>query len=255
MSTKKPLVGILGGMGPQAGLDLAAKLIAMTRTECDQEHIPFVLFSIPGKITDRTAYLRGEVDVNPAHAIAGQLEKMANLGVTLAVIACNTAHARPIYDVALKLLQDSGAELPILHLVNETITHIRNEHPEIRKVGVLGTHGTYHSNLYGQALADAGLEAVLPDPVIREEAVHAAIYAPVYGIKTCPGAVSEKARGLVYSAIRHVRAHGAEAVILACTELPLAIVEERFDGIPVIDPTRIIAKKIILETYPDKLAG
>jgi aspartate racemase len=255
MSSQKPLVGILGGMGPQAGLDLAGKLIALTHAPCEQDHIPFVLFSIPGELPDRSAFLRGDAVANPGYAIAEQLGKMSALGVTIAVIACNTAHASPILDPALKLLRERGVELAVLHLVHETVTHIRDQHPGIRKVGVLGTHGTYRSNLYGQALADAGLLAVLPESVVREEMIHAAIYAPGFGLKTCPGVVTEKARELVISAIRHVREQGAEAVILGCTELPLAIVGEQIDGIPVFDPAAIIARKIILETCPGKLAG
>lgn len=255
MSSKKPLVGILGGMGPQAGLDMAGKIIAMTRTERDQEHLPFVLFSMPGEIADRSAYLRGEAVENPGYAIAKQLEKMSTLGVTIAVIACNTAHAGPIYDLVLKLLKDRGHELPMLHLVRETVEYIRREHPAIQKIGVLGTQGTYHSNLYGQALADVSLQSILPEPAIREEVVQTAIYAPKYGIKASPGVITDKARELARSAVRHVRQCGAEAVILACTELPLAIAEEQFEGIPVIDPARIVARRLVQLCCPEKLVG
>lgn len=255
MSKQKPLIGILGGMGPQAGLDLAGKIIAMTRTERDQDHVPFVLLSMPGEIADRSAYLRGDAVENPGHAIAEQLGKLSALGVTVAVIACNTAHASSIYDVALNLLKDRGIELPVLHLVNETIAYVGYQHPGIQKIGVLGTQGIYRSGLYGQALSSAGFQAILPDPAVREKAVHAAIYAPVFGIKASPGVVTEKARELVRSAIRHVRERGAEAVILACTELPLAVSEEQFEGIPVLDPARIVARRLVQLCCPEKLAG
>ena len=74
MNAPEPLLGILGGMGPQAGLDLAQKLIAATRADNDQDHVPFVLFSLPGSVADRTAYLLGVSGTNPAYAIADQLE-------------------------------------------------------------------------------------------------------------------------------------------------------------------------------------
>ncbi|MCW8925345.1 MAG: amino acid racemase, partial [Xanthomonadales bacterium] len=232
----------------------AGKIIAMTRTGCDQEHLSFVLFSMPGDISDRSAYLRGDAVKNPGYAIAGQLEKMSELGVTSAVIACNTAHASPIFDTALGVLKDKGIKLQLLHLVNETVEHIRHVLPAIQKIGVLGTQGTYRSGLYGEALAAAGLQAVLPSHAIREEVVHAAIYAPAYGIKTSGGVVTEKARELAHSAVRHVREQGAQAIILACTELPLAIAEEQFEGIPIIDPARIAARKLVKLYYPDRLA-
>ena len=240
-------------MGPQAGLDMAEKLIAMTRTESDQDHIPFVLFSLPETVPDRTAFLLGKTATNPAYAIADQFENMSTMGVSIAVMACNTAHAGPIFDVALELLRAKGVELRILHLVRETVFHIRKIHPDVQRIGILGTQGTYQTRLYDQVLEDAGLEVVLPDPAVREHDIHAALYAPSFGIKTCPG-VTNEASSRIHSAIRHLQKHGAEAVILGCTELPLAIKEDQIDGMPILDPAKIIVEKLIRETYPDKLA-
>lgn len=247
MNETKQLIGILGGMGPQAGVDMAEKFIAATRAEHDQDHLPFVLFSYPGTIPDRTAFLLGHVDTNPAYPIADQLEKMAALGVTTAVMACNTAHADPIFEVILKQLQDRRIELRLLHLVDETINHIHTHFPLARRIGVLGTIGVYRSGLYDQALENAGLEAVLPDPVVREEMVQAAVYAHGFGIKSCAGKISGEARRRVHSAIKHLNKLGAEAVILGCTELPLAVEGDRIDGLPVLDPARIIVAKLVRE--------
>ena len=254
MTVPSPLIGILGGMGPQAGLDLAEKLIGLTRTKCDQDHIPFILFSLPESVPDRTAFLLGKEATNPAHAIADQFEKMSSMGVTIAVMACNTAHAGPIFELTQDLLRKRSIELRILHLVQETVAYIRKNHPQIQRVGILGTQGTYQTGLYDQALEEAGLEAICPDPVIREQDIHQALYSPVFGIKVCADPVSEEASSRVRSAIRHLQHLGAGAIILGCTELPLAVKEQQIDGIPILDPARIIAEKLILETYPDKLA-
>lgn len=254
MTFPSPLIGILGGMGPQAGLDMANKLIAMTRTQCDQDHVPFVLFSLPETVPDRTAFLLGKTITNPACAIADQFESMAEMGVTIAVMACNTAHAGPIFDVAMELLHSRGVKLRILHLVRETVTHISEKHPGIRRVGILGTQGTYQTRLYDQALKDVGFEVVVPDADVRENDIHAALYAPSFGIKTSPGGVTREASTRIQSAIEHLRTLGAEAIILGCTELPLAIGEEQIDGLPILDPARIVAEKLIRETWPDKLA-
>lgn len=253
MTLPSPLIGILGGLGPQAGLDLAEKLIKLTQAGRDQDHLPFVLFSLPQMVGDRTAYLLGQEQTNPAYAIAEQLEKMSTLGVSIAVMACNTAHASPIFDVAQNLLRNKGIDLPILHMVNETVAHIRETNPKIQRVGVLGTQGTYQTGLYDQALEAAGLEAIIPDPDIREQQVHSALFSPGFGIKACPGSVSEEASSRVLAAIHHLHALGAEAVILGCTELPLAVRENEIDGIPIFDPAKIIAGKLILKTFPDKL--
>ena len=253
MTFPSPLIGILGGLGPQAGLDLAEKLIKLTLAKRDQDHIPFVLFSIPNMVGDRTAYLLGDGKINPAYAIAEQLERMSAMGVTLAVMACNTAHAGPIFDVAQDLLRKKGIHLPILHMVQETVACIRETYPQVKRVGILGTQGTYRTRLYDQALEAAGLKAIVPDPEIREQQVHTALYSPDFGIKACSGPVSEQASSRVILAIRHLHKLGAEVIILGCTELPLAVTEREIDGIPILDPAMIIAEKLIRETYPDRL--
>lgn len=253
MTFPSPLIGILGGMGPQAGLDMASKLTAMTRTQCDQDHVPFVLFSVPESVPDRTDFLLGKTDTNPAYAIADQFERMAEAGVSIAVMACNTAHAGPIFDVVMELLNSRGVELRILHLIQETVTHIKVKYPRIQRVGILGTKGTYQTRLYDQALEDVGLEVVVPDAEVRENDIHAALYAPSFGIKANPGGVTQEATSRILSAIRHLGTHGAEAIILGCTELPLAIREELIDGMPILDPAAIVSEKLLLETWPEKL--
>lgn len=254
MTFPSPLIGILGGMGPQAGLDMADKLIAMTQTRRDQDHIPFVLFSLPETVPDRSAFLLGKTDDNPAYAIANQFEKMSEMGVSIAVMACNTAHASPIFDVALDLLRVKGVELRILHLIGETISHIREKHPQVKRVGILGTRGTYQSRLYDQAIEDVGLEVILPDQDVRENDIHAALYGPSFGIKTNPGDVTKEASIRIHNAIDHLITLGAEAIILGCTELPLAIKVDQINGIPIVDPAKVVAEKLIQATYPDRLA-
>jgi aspartate racemase len=241
-------------MGPQAGLDLAEKLIALTSAKCDQDHIPFVLFSLPDTVPDRTSFLLGKTDSNPAFAIADQLEKMSAMGVSIAAMACNTAHAEPIFDLAVGMLRNRGVELRILHMVRETVIHIRETYPEVQRVGILATQGTYQTRLYDQALEDEDLVPILPSAEIREDQIHTALYDPGFGIKTCSGTVTAEAVSRIRSAIHHVVGLGAEAVILGCTELPLAIREDQIDGIQILDPTRILAERLIRETYPDRLA-
>ena len=253
MTDRSPLIGILGGMGPQAGLDLADKLIRLTRTTSDQDHIPFVLFSFPDKVADRTSFLLGQAKVNPAYAIAEQLTKMSAMGVTIAAMACNTAHAAPIFDVVLGLLKEKEVELKILHMVRETVDRIRLTHPEVRRVGVLATQGTYQSGLYEHALADAGLQVILPDPAVRKENIHAALYAPSIGIKACSGVVTGEAISKIRAAVQHLKDLGAEAIILGCTELPLAVKDHQVDGLPILDPAMIVAEILIRETFPEKL--
>jgi aspartate racemase len=185
--------------------------------------------------------------------IATQFEKMAEMGVTIAVMACNTAYASPIFDTALEMLRAKQVKLQILHLIDETINHIKSRYPQVRRVGLLATQGTYKTRLYDQALEAADLEVVIPDEQVRVNDIHAALYGPSFGIKTCDGPVTVQAMDRVRSAIDHVIQRGAEAVILGCTELPLAVKEDQIDGIPILDPAKIMAEKLVMEISPAKL--
>ena len=48
------MIGIVGGVGPYAGLDLLRKLLDNTLANSDQEHLDTVLLSLPSGIMDRT---------------------------------------------------------------------------------------------------------------------------------------------------------------------------------------------------------
>jgi len=247
-----PMIGIVGGVGPYAGLDLARKVFDNTVASRDQDHLPLVLLSLPSEIADRTAYLLGELQENPGRALAEVVLKLEEIGATAVGIPCNTAHAPEIFGLMMQILREKGSELTVPHMIQETVKTIQKRLPSVRRVGVLSTTGTYESGLYPQYLERAGLEAVVPDRELQQK-VHEAIYSTEFGIKAHSNPVTAKAVRIVKDAIRKLHRQGAEAIILGCTELPLAVTEKEVAGCPVIDPTEILARTLILETYPQKL--
>lgn len=86
---KRRLIGIVGGVGPYAGVDLYRKILEQTKACKDQEHLPIAMLSLPGEICDRTAFILGETDINPAYAIVDILKKLEGVGAEVAAIACN----------------------------------------------------------------------------------------------------------------------------------------------------------------------
>ena len=96
---ERGIIGIAGGMGPEAGISLSGMIIRHTVAGCDQDHLPVVLFSIPEIMPDRTAFITGKITENPAGGILEVLSLMKRAGVTLAALACNSAHAPVIFDV------------------------------------------------------------------------------------------------------------------------------------------------------------
>ena len=91
----------------------------------------------------------------------------------------------------------------------------------------------------------------MPDDHIAEHAVHRAIYDPHFGIKAVSNPCTKEATELVLKGIKHVHERGAEAVILGCTELPLAVPMDV--AVTCIDPARALARALIRETSPQKL--
>lgn len=245
------MIGIVGGVGPLAGLDIVAKIIEETKATTDQEHLPLLLSSQPHKIADRTAYLLGQSTENPAYALAKLILELEKAGATVVAIPCNTAHAPRIFDVIREELSNAQSNVKLLHLIEETAAFIRSNFGEI-PVGVLSTTGTKNTGLYPNNLMMQGLSALEPGEELQEE-VHASIYDKTYGIKATSSPVSNRARQTIIEAIAQLKKQGAKAIVLGCTELPLAIPEKENTGLPIVDPNRILARALIRELEPDKL--
>ena len=240
------IIGIIGGMGPEAGFDLARKITAMTVAKLDQDHHSVVVVSSPSKIPDRTAFLTGRTDVNPAGPIISELVRLEACGATVAAIACNTAHAPRIMEPILAAIEQRGLRIRLLHLVEETVRSLAELPGTVRLVGILGTRATIQFGLYESALTAAGYESLVPDIGHLESRTWPAIYDSDRGIKARSSPVTEWARERVQDGIHHLLGRGADAVILGCTELPLALSgEDAPRDVPVIDPAVIMARRLI----------
>jgi aspartate racemase len=247
------MIGIVGGAGPFAGVDLARKICEETLASRDQDHVPFALLSTPERISDRTAFLLGEQVENPGEAIAEVVLALERLGCAVVGLPCHTAHARPIFDVMSAKLARRGSRARVVNMVDETAQVLAERFAPRTKIGVLSTVGSQRAAIYPAVLGAAGFEVVtLPEPRL-DELVHRAIYGPTHGIKVTGAPVSARVRRDVLQAVAELREAGAEAVVLGCTELPLAVPETELDGVPIVDPTRILARALLRADAPDRL--
>ncbi|MGC4234877.1 MAG: amino acid racemase [Niabella sp.] len=245
------MIGIVGGVGPLAGVDIVTKIIEETTAGADQEHLPVILSSQPHRIVDRTEYLLGKTHENPAFALVQIIRELEKAGATVVAIPCNTAHSPRIFNIIRSELDSAGCKVKLLNMAEETASHILKHQGNIH-VGVLSTTGTRNTGLYRNILERYGLIPVELN-YIWQEKIHAAVYDTAYGIKAFSSPVSNRARREVLEAIDELKNSGAQAVILGCTELPLAIREKKYAGLPVIDPNRILARALIRELDPEKL--
>jgi aspartate racemase len=239
------MIGIVGGLGPMAGIDLFRKITELTPAKSDQEHLPVILFSFPSRIKDRTEYLEGKIKENPGIEIAEICLELSKAGATVAGIPCNTAHSPEIFNCISEGLKKQDCTLKIVHMIDETIELIGRTIPKKSAIGVLSTTGTYKQKIYFNKLKESGYIPIVPNEHIQSELVHNSVYHPEYGIKTQSGKITEKARSQLYHVMDIMKEQGVKAVILGCSEIPMALSGDDYKGMLLIDPTRILAGALI----------
>jgi aspartate racemase len=235
----KVLIGILGGMGPLATVDLMTRIIEQTPVERDQDHVPVVVWGVP-QVPDRQRALCGE-GVSPLPAMLEGIAALNRAGATRIAIACNTAHYW--FD---QLAAASAA--PILHIADVTLDALAaTDTPAAGPIGLVATRGTLLSGIYQSRLAAAGLECV----VNTDEEI-ARLFEPGCDAIKC-GALPEGGK-LLEQAAAALFARGAAQVVLGCTEVPVGLAAIRSPLLArCIDPTLALARACVNDWNRAKL--
>ncbi len=222
------VIGVLGGMGPEATIELFAQIVRRTRAKSDHDHLRLLIDNNP-KVPDRTAaILHGGESCLPE--LVRSARALGRAGADFIVIPCVTAH---FFHVALQ----KRTSLPVLHIIDETVKRLRKRLPRARRVGLLATTGTIQAGLFQQALAGTKVDLVVPSRATQKNVMKA-----IYAIKA--DGATPKARELVRKAAYELFAHGAQAVVAGCTEMPL-VLEDGDLPVPVVDPIAILAEAAI----------
>ena len=196
-------LGILGGLGPMSGVYFCEMLTEHTRADRDQEHLNFLLSS-RADTPDRTDFILGRSQDNPAPVMIREVEKLANAGADLIAIPCNTAHY--FYDAIA-----AHSSIPILNIIHVTADFCVSR--GIKCVGVLATEGTASSGAYETVLQERGIKYLTCSP--EDQAI---VSDMIYG-KIKQGIMPDPTE--FFRITNALRARGAETVILGCTELSL----------------------------------
>ncbi len=225
------VLGVLGGMGPLASAHFMVRLTMLTPAERDQDHIPTVLWSDP-RIPDRIAGLKG-TGPDPLPWLLHGINGLRQAGCGAIVIPCNTAHAW-IDRMA------EAAEVPILHIVEAAAADLRRLGPGRGTIGVMGTVPTLAMRLYQDRLESAGWDCIQPTAQEMERLV-----LPAIGMVKV-NRLAEAYLPLV-EAVNLLASRGATAVVLGCTELPLAAQAGPSSAllVPVVDSIDALARAAI----------
>lgn len=202
--SERPLLGVLGGMGPAATLDFLAKLQGLANASCDQDHCPVVTFSA-SETPDRTAAILGTGE-SPLPAMQDALRALERAGASHVAIPCNTAH---YWFDALQ----ANTGLRLIHIVEATMEEMALRFGAVGNVGLIATTGAVRSGVYHQRLEGAGRRVLTPPD-------QSAVMGVIEMIKA--GRMVE-ALPVLTQQVRALQEAGAEAVILGCTELPLCL--------------------------------
>jgi aspartate racemase len=221
------IIGILGGMGPEATADLYMKIIRATNVEKDQDHYRVIIDS-NAKIPDRTPAILGK-GPNPLPVMLETGLNLQRAGADFIIMPCNTAHY--FHD----RLQ-AGLEIPVLHMIRLSAEDTRRRHPEVSKAGLLASDGTLASRLY-ESYGEQGIEIVAPSGESQRDVMDA-IYRDI------KRGDLETGGKLLHRVAHELMDAGADAVICGCTEVSLVL----HDGdltVPVVDPLQVLAEKAV----------
>lgn len=221
----KRVVGVLGGMGPDATVDFMAKVIALTPAEKDQDHIRMLVDHDPTVPNRQAAILRDGDDPSPALTDMGR--RLQRAGAEFLVIPCNTAYvfAQGIID---------AVTIPLVSIIDVTIDALPDS---CNRAGLLATDGCVRARVYQDAMDARGIAAVLPSD---EEMTR--LMELVTRIKGGDQAsdIGDAMRGIANALV----ARGAGAVIAGCTEIPLVLEASALD-VPLISSTDVLAERTV----------
>ena len=222
------VVGILGGMGPEATIDLMTRIMRLTPAKDDIDHIHCIVDNNP-KVPSRIKAIIEGTGESPAECMAGMALRLESCGADFIVIPCNTAHH---YHGEVQ----EAVRVPVLNLIELTVESVLGAVPGLGKVGLLASPAVRITGLYEKFFSPRGVEVVYP--VLEDED---RLFRLIREIKA--GARGEKVRRDFGEIVSGLGTQGAEVGIIACTEL--SVVTEGDFSMLMFDAADILAREIV----------
>jgi aspartate racemase len=222
------VVGVIGGLGPEATLDFFGKVLIHSRAKKDQDHIHLIIENNP-KTPNRNDAIAGK-GISPGPALAGMAAALDRAGADFIVMACNTAHA---FENAIR----AATPKPFISLIDEVVDEVRGSYPDTRRVGLLAAQGCLDAGIYHTAFAKQSVEVLNPD-----EKSQASFMELLYRIKS--GERGADIRRAMQELGEELIAAGAEILIAGCTEVPLVLTSGE-NTKPLVDSTDVLAQRCV----------
>jgi aspartate racemase len=221
-------VGVMGGMGPDATVDFMTKVIALTDSGRDQDHVHMLVDHDPTVPNRQLAISSGVDDVS--QRLADMACRLESAGADFLVMVCNTAHV---------FMSDAldATSIPFISIIDESVGEIERLCPAARKVGVMATDGCIETSIYQGAISASGRTALIPDSANMSK-----LMKLINAIKA--GDQSDEVVNGMESVAHTLVDAGAEVIIAGCTEIPIV-----FEGVgfpvPVVASTNVLARRTV----------
>ena len=224
---QEKIIGILGGMGPEATVDLMHRIIAKTEAKDDIDHIRCIVDNNP-KVPSRIKALLEGTGESPAPCMADMAKRLETWGADCLAIACNTAH-NYYPDVR------QAVSIPVLNMIELTAHHVVRENPDCLRVGILASPAVRLTKLYSSVLEPLGRTVIYPEPEYENRLLQV-----IKNIKN--GDTGEAVRREFAAIVENIQKCGASIAVIACTEL--GIICEQYT-IPTIDAADVLASELV----------
>ena len=199
------MIGILGGMGTQAGLDFCSKLAKLNRGKADQKYPLFILYN-KANIPDRKQNLKRYKNV--LNSLVKGCKFLQKNNCKFISIPCNTAH-HWYKDLKKKI------KIPILNMPEIVYLNIKNKCKKNTKIGLLATDATIKVGIYNQYF-NKKFNLISPPKILQIKSVNKSI-------KLIKMGKTKEAEKCIKLAVNYLIKKKCKKIILGCTELPIAI--------------------------------
>ena len=223
------VVGVLGGMGPEATVDFMQRVIRLTPGKDDNDHIRMIVDNNP-KVPSRIKAIVDGTGENPAPYLIEMAQGLERHGADFLVIPCNTAHN---YYSEIS----SAVNIPVLNMVELTVKKIVRNQPEIKTVGLLASTALLMTGLFKESLKKREIFIIYPSANLQNK-----VMAAIKKVKA--GSFSQEQIKDIQSAGDFLIRNNAEAVIIGCTELSVISKQINFN-VAMYDSSQVLAETVV----------
>lgn len=222
------IVGIIGGMGPEATVDLMQRVIRLTPAKDDADHIRCFVDNNP-KVPSRIKALIEGTGESPGPTIAAMAKNLESWGADFIAIPCNTAH---YYHAEAQ----AAVRIPVLNLMELVVAASLRRIPGLRTVGLLASPAVRMIELYERYFRAEGAEVIYPEQAQEKHLLEA-----IKDVKM--GNAGEEPRRAMRDAADNLARHGADLAVIACTEL--SVIADPGYSLPHLDAAEVLAEAIV----------